>query len=324
VAFAAVIRMLGVKEFMMRFAVPALILLLAATLGAQDSFTMTERSVRDDRTWLLHFDVTQSGSQVLVSVEVTTPSQSGLRVRMIDPHSRSELIVNQSEETRNLPGTLDIDLLLPARTGTFPVILSVQTLSSGTSFFTPFVEVPAGTLQQVGTQVLTRNATGLARPLSLYATYTSVTDRPVDYTSTVTLERSAITGTFNVGLYGEGSEVEEVRVYNDATNALLATLLAAPNGALSASIQVPIPAGDGEITLRLESQGTGFVGNISWGVWPPAGVTAVGLGGDGAPSSGGGGGGGGGCSNGPAGPGVALLAMLALATLIRRRIALRA
>jgi hypothetical protein len=304
----------------MRYLLVLSVLVLCGALQAQDFFSLTSRTVQSDRTWIMHFTVTQSGSEVVLNADVENYSQSGLRVRLIDVQSRAETNPLHSEQTVSFPTTLNINLSLPARTGTYSIIMTVQTLMSGTSTFLPHLNVPSGSMSFVQQQTIPGNAKGLVRPLGLYASYISPDNRPVDYTSTVTLNLGSTPQSIEVGYYASGSSIVELRVYDDETDTLLGTLLPAPTGNIDTSTTVSLPSASGEFRLRIESEGDDYVGNITWSIWPPSGVTVTAISGDGI-SGGGGDGGGGGCAALPSVPLAPWLLAAALgAAAMRRRL----
>jgi hypothetical protein len=308
----------------------ALAALLAPFVFAQTTSYITQKYVNSGAAQLQLYDIDHGSTAqaINLTINLTTNSNSGMRVTVIDIDEKSVMGVGaQSEGVKSGQGTLNMTHSLPSRTGVHPVLVIIQTHMPGTSDLNGQLDVSAGTILLANTNQSFRVQDGLFIPFGLYSAFNGEMTTQSSFSTNVTYDFGSTAHATTFVFRGEGSALNEIRLY-DVTggDVLLETLQAAPTtNNMDAAVFVTTPSYSGEVEFRIEVDGTGAQGRVFWATWIASDVTVVGGSGDGVPvpSSGNSGGdsGGGGCaaSQGNAPWLLALLALMGAAGLRLRK-----
>ncbi|MCB9933029.1 MAG: hypothetical protein H6841_06365 [Planctomycetes bacterium] len=283
-------------------ALALLLCVLCAPLFAQDFSPIGNTNVAGNAAWIAHYTVDHGASPqaVTIDVSVTTASNSGLRVRILDTDDKS--VAGSNDEASGLqlgPGTADAQLVTAARSGVHDLLVIVQPAQPGGSLFNGSVQTSAGGLTLVTNNQTFAASSGLFIPFGLYAAFNGELSTTASFTTNVVVDFGAAPQAMTFVFEGIGTGMNELRIYDvSGGNVLLKTLSATVNGNLASADFVTTPVYAGQVEFRVEVEGDGSAGDIFWAMWTPNTVSVVGGSGDGvsAPSSGGGGGGGGGCA----------------------------
>lgn len=305
-----------------------LLALFALPLCAQGVVTYPAHTASPDYCWVfeLHLDHGATPVAANLTVSLTTNSVHGLRARLVDVHGHAnQLPQTEAMGTRSGWGALVFNFQTASRAGSHPLLLIVQPLTSGgNSDCAGSVSSDIGALTGGGKQYARAlEHSGLFMPMGFYVSFRGVFTTQGNYSTTVELDFGPTPRPLTLNFEGSGTGLDEIRVY-DVTggNVLLNTLTAGPTGAMSTSALTTTPSYSGTVSLRVEVQGDGTMGDVFWALWLKDGVLVTGATGDGVPTYGNPGGksdgGGGGCS---AGEGRIAAPMLAAGLLLlwRRR-----
>lgn len=302
-------------------------LLFAAALSAQSTDVLSSRSVSHFAGWVFYYNVDHGSTAQAVTIDADfdTQSASGLRVRILDVDNKSVNGFNdEANDLQNGPGMCNAQLVTQVRSGVHPVIIIVQTATTGTTVFDGQIACDVGSMAAGGAMQSFRVQDGLFMPFGLYAAFNGVFSTTANYTTNIVVDFGAASQSITFNFEGIGSALNEIRIY-DVTGGdnLIETLVAAPTGNMSTSSLVTTASHSGEVEFRIEVEGDGTAGDVFWAVWIPSTVEVVSASGDGVPSSGGGGGGGGGggcVSDTNSGYILLTLSTLLMATALARRL----
>ncbi|MCC7508488.1 MAG: hypothetical protein IT464_03835 [Planctomycetes bacterium] len=254
-------------------------------LAAQDTAAVPQRSIPAGYAHTLAYQVDQgpTATAVMCSVTIHCQSQWGVKVRLLDTDAKTVLAFGAEQEAQvGGPGTVNVNLQMPARSGRHPLIVILQPVLPGTISCYGSVNTDAGTLLMAGAESTKALVHGLTAPLDMFAVFRQDFDVPADFTSSVEVDFGPTTAPMTFALEGAGRGLSEIRVY-DVTggDVLLGSITAAPSGIMQTANSFTTPAYAGRVTLRVQVIGDGFAGDVFWALWLPNDHAVTGLGGDG-------------------------------------------
>lgn len=260
---------------------------LASAATAQGSITIPTYSIGGGAAWVFRYQLDHGSTSQSIHFDVTVMSQSssGVTVRVLDVDEKYAAGANaEAAGSRAGTGACNVSLTTSARTGVHPVLVIVQTFTSGDTVFSGSIDIDAGGIAPGGITQSFRVQDGLFMPFGLYAAFNADFTTTANFTTNFTVDFGSTPQGVTVRFEGIGTAVSEVRLY-DVTggNTLIKTLNAPMSGNMSTWDWVTTQSYSGEVEFRVEVQGTGNAGDIFWAVWLPDTVTATGGYGDGVP-----------------------------------------